>query len=110
MSRPPNSGTTGRSAAFQNTVMGGIGGMVGHALGGAEGAVIGAVGAATAPRAVGRGVMSAPVQRMFSNQLIQGAGMGEDARRAALAQALMEADEVTKERKPLQLRVSPRKD
>jgi hypothetical protein len=89
----PNSGTAPRLKAqgVARALTGGIGAMAGATVGGAPGGAIGAALGAIAPEVIGRAAMSTPSQRLLANQLLANAGIGADAQRAALAQALLQS-------------------
>jgi hypothetical protein len=89
----PNSGTAGRLRAqgVSSGVSGALGAMLGGSAGGVPGAGIGAVAGSLAPRVVGAAAMSRPVQALLANQLLAAPALGADARRAAIAQALLQS-------------------
>lgn len=92
----PNSGTAPRLRAqgIARALSSGTGALLGGSYGGAEGGAIGAALGAIIPQAAGRVAMSTPSQRLLANQLLANAGIGADAQRAALAQALLQSRQV----------------
>ena len=87
----PNSGTAPRLlSALGPSVSGAVGGVLGSGFGPA-GTVAGALAGSAVPAAVGRATMSRPVQAYLRNQVAAGANLGDDAQRAAIVQALMQA-------------------
>lgn len=88
----PNSGTGQRVAI--NTLATGLGGGIGGLASGGLGAAAGAMAGAAAPAALGRVLMSPPVQAYAGNQLLAPLILGNSAREQALLQALLEAPRV----------------
>lgn len=79
----PNSGTPARMAMYGLPAA--IGSAVGGGTGGGPGAMLGAIGGMVAPAAVGRGLMSKPVQKYLkNNKAPPPAPNSEAAQRAAL--------------------------
>lgn len=98
----PQSGTAPR--ALVTGMASSLGGALGVLHGGAPEAAGALVAGAAAPAAIGRALMSRPVQGYLGNQVAAPVLNNLDARTAALVDALLAAD---RERGPLRLTVHP---